>query len=177
VRLSGVCALALAIFRLLRYLLACPWQYAGIYYAYVMLIPEAVMIAQAAWLFFLLLRFLEDISGAAVSMAYTRACNKLDSRTISGFCATGFWILSALNVYLTMDRMVTLTIVHAFEGDYYSLLLASQPVLVSAAAMSACSAVADLLIGIYLWRYKRVTGRMIFRPMREELSQSGRTEL
>lgn len=167
VRISGVCTLALMIFRLVRYLLACPWADAGIYYAYVMLVPEAVMIAQAVWLFFLLLRFLEDISGAAVSMAYTRVCERLDSRTISGFCATGFWILTALNTYLAADRMFTVTIVQAFEGDYYSVLLASHPVLVLAAVMFACGAVANLLIGLYLKRYKRTTGRLMFRPLGE----------
>ena len=168
---SGVFTLALCFWRVVRYLANCNWAEDGIYSAYVMLLPEALMVAQAVGLYVLVQRFLEDLSGATLSMGYTRVCQKLDDRTIPAFCGTGFYILAALNAYLAMDRMLTLTAVQTPEGGYYAFLLANHPMNLSAAGMFACCAAANLLMGVYLHRYKRLAGRAMYRTMRETLDE------
>ena len=169
---SGACVLALMIWKLVRYLWACLWVDDGIYLAYVMLVPEAVMIAQAVGMFFLVRRFLDSACGCTISMAYTRVCGKLDSYTIPGFCSTGFLLAGAVNGYLALERMTTVTIIEDYGGDYYSILLAAHPVLVFTAGMFACGAVANVLMGLYLKRYKRDAERLVFRSMRRTLEDN-----
>jgi hypothetical protein len=102
-------------------------------------------------------------------MAYTRLSGKVDECTIPGFCGTGFLLAAVINGYLALERLTTVTIVEDYAGDYYSLLLAEHPVLLLTAGMFACGAVANLLTGLYLKRYKRETERLVFRSMKETL--------
>lgn len=166
---SGACVLAVMIWRMVRYLWACLWADAGIYLAYIMVVPEGVMIAQAVGMFILVRRFLNSACDVSASMAYARLSGKLDSFTIPGFCSTGFILTAVLNAFLALERLTTVTIIEDYAGDYYSLLLAEHPVLMFTAVMFACGAIANLLMGLYLKRYKRNTERLVFRSMKESL--------
>lgn len=166
---SGVCVLAVMVWRMARYLFACLFADAGIYLAYIMVVPESLMIAQAVGMFILVRRFLNCACDTAANMAYTRLSGKVDECTIPGFCGTGFLLAAVINGYLALERLTTVTIVEDYAGDYYSLLLAEHPVLLLTAGMFACGAVANLLTGLYLKRYKRETERLVFRSMKETL--------
>lgn len=169
VYVGGACALAVIVFRMGTYLFACLFADAGIYLAYIMVVPESLMIAQAVGMFMLIRRFLNSACDSAANMAYTRLSGKVDEYTIPGFCSTGFLLAAVINGYLALERLTTVTIVEDYAGDYYSLLLAEHPVLLLTAGMFACGAVANLLIGLYLKRYKRETERLVFRSMKEML--------
>lgn len=166
---TGWCALAIGIFRMVRYLWLCLGRDDGIYRAYVMLIPEGLMIAQAVGLYTLLRRFLDSVCDGAASMAYTRLTGKLDHCTIPGLCATGYFVIGAVNGYLALERLTTMVIVPSFPYDYYSILFASHPVLICTAVMFGCGGIANVLTGLYLKRFKRDAERLVFRSMREKL--------
>lgn len=168
-KLGGWAVLAVMIWRMARYLWACLWVDTGIYLAFVMLVPEGVMIALSVGVYTFACRFVDGVSDGAAGMAYTRLCGKLDSLTIPGICSTGFLVTGLVNLYLALERLTTVTIVEDYDGDYYSLLLAEHPVLVLTAVMFACGALANLMLGRYLKRYKREAERTVFRSMRKTL--------
>lgn len=169
VTLSGWCALVIGVVRMAAYLWMCLGRDDGIYRAYVMLIPEGLMIVQAVGLYTLLRRFLDSLCDGAASMAYTRLTGKLDHCTIPELCATGYFAIAVVNGYLALERLTTMVIVPSYPYDYYSILFAAHPVLICTAVMFGCGAVANVLTGLYLKRYKRDAERLVFRSMRKKL--------
>lgn len=155
-RVTGATTLVYLIFRVVRYLLACPWMETGIYDAYVMLISESVMVAQAVGLYCLLQRFLNALCDALASMAYVRLSGKLDDQPIAGLCGTGFLVLAAVCLYLAIFR--TLACLQAYVIDLVALL---------SAGMYGCVAVGNVLLGLYLLRYKKVTSELRFQMTRK----------
>lgn len=161
-KVGGVAALVVIVWRLVRYLLNCDRAYSGIYQAYSLLLSEGIMIAQAVGMFALLLRFLDNACDAAASMAYSRACEKLDDRPIPDFCATGFFLLAVINTHLAWDWLATLYMDGGFRVE-----LATHPMQLLAGGMFACAAVSNLLVFLYLKRYKRITEQMVYQLSRE----------
>ena len=170
-KIGGWAVLGVMIYRAARYLWACLWVDEGIYLAYIMLVPEGVMVALSVGAYTLFRRFVDGVVDGTASMAYTRVCGKLDSFTIPGICSTGFVVTALTNVYFALERLTTVTIIEDYDGDYYSLLIAQHPVLVYTAVMFACGIIANLLIGLYLKRYKRDAERLVFRSMRSTLEK------
>lgn len=142
-RITGAVALVVMIVRAVRYLVLCPWMDTGIYDAYVMIIPEGVMVAQAVGLYCLLQRFLNGLCDAFASMAYVRLSKKLDDRPISGFCGTGLLVLAGVCAYLLLSRGGLLT-----------------------AGMYGCVALGNLLLGLYLLRYKKEMSDLAFQSVK-----------
>lgn len=172
VNTGGIVVLCIMIWRMAAYLWSCIWVDAGIYLAYVMLIPEGVMISLSVGVFVLIRRFLNSCCDGAASMSYARLCGNLDSYTIPGFCSTGFLLISAVDVYFALERLLTVTIIEDFDGDYYWVLIAEHPVLLLTSGMFVCGASANFLIGLYLKKYKREAEWLVFRSMRQTLEQS-----
>ena len=169
-KIGGIAVLGVMIFRAARYLWACLWVDEGIYLAYIMLVPEGVMVTLAVGVYVLFRRFVDGISDGSASMAYTRVCGKLDSFTIPGICSTGFLVMMLTNLFFALERLTTLTIIEDYDGDYYSLLIAQHPVLVFTALMFAFGSAANLDLSVYLKRYKRDAERLVFQSMRKSLN-------
>lgn len=131
---------------------------AGLQIVYAMLFSEAVMMVLACVLFFSLRKFLGCVSRSAASIGYTLSCEVLDDKTIPSFTATGFLLLGIGCFLLATDRYFTLTIVY----NAYVLLTAEHPgQLLETAALVVCG-IGNILLYIYLRRYKRICERALF---------------
>lgn len=167
VNVSGVLALIVLILRVLMYVVSALSINEGLYYLYAMVVSEGLMVVQAWFLFMQLRKFLNCVSDSALSMACTLTTGKLDNVTIPSFAATGFLVLAAFCLVIGADRLFTLTVVDGYISDYYRLLSASDPILVLSGLSLLLSAVTDILLFFYLRRYKRISERLLFRPLRE----------
>lgn len=162
----GIAAAAIAAFRLVRYLAGCFGRDDGLYLAYVMLIPEGLMLTLTAGAYTLARRFVDGLCDCAASMAYTRLSGTLDRVTIPGICGTGFRVMGLLWAYVSLERLVTVIIV---PGPRYSIQFADHPVLLLTGCMALLGSAANLGLGIWLKGYKRNTERLLYRAMRERL--------
>lgn len=162
VNISGAAALCILIFRLIRYTVSCTQSPNGLMLFYSMIISEALMIAQAAFLFILIRKFLNCCIDSCASIAYTLATGKLDDRSIPGLAATGFLILAIFGIGICMNRMFTLTIVYRTIGSYYRLLVASHPAQLAEIACLLCGSAANIVLFRYLKQCKRNTEKALF---------------
>ena len=162
VNISGICALVLLIYRLARFLILNFNLYDWLYQVYAMAISEALMVAQAWFLFTLLRRFLDSLCDAAASMGYTLAAGKLDRPTIPSFTANGFLVLGIAGLLMFFDRFFTVTIVRDYMQDYYALLTAEHPLLQFTAGAFLFGGIGSIFVSIYLRRYKRRCEWLLF---------------
>ena len=157
----------LFVYRFVRFLWINLPHDTGLYAVYPMVISEGLMVSLAYGVFLLLKRFLDACVRSAASISYTRYSGLLDNVSIPGFAATGFLILGILGVICAFERASTLTIVWALQ-PYYKLILADHPVLILASVLYILGAAGNILISIFLRRYKRTTERLLFRPLRSK---------
>lgn len=162
----GIAVAAYALCRLVLYLAGCFGRDDGIYRAYVMLIPEGLMLTLSVGVYTLARRFADGLCDCAASMAYTRLSGTLDRVTIPWICGTGFGVMGLLWAYVGLERLVTVIIV---PGPRYSIQFADHPVLLLTGCMALLCAVANLGLGIWLKGYKRNTERLLYRAMRDQL--------
>lgn len=162
VNVTGLMALIYMIFRVIRYIAICIPVNEGIYLIYATMLPEAVMILQAWFLWKKLREFFDSFYGTAASITYTLTSGKLDSQPIPSFTATGFLILSIFGFLLIADELFTLTIVQSYVQDHYKILIASHPGQYFAAATLLCGAVANILMSLFLRRYNRSHERAVY---------------
>jgi len=160
--ITGAMALAYLIFRSIRYIAYCATKNEGLYLLYTAIIPEALMVTQAWFLWKKLRDFLESFSDSAASITYTLVSGKLDSCPIPGFTATGFWILAIFGIVLAADRIFTMTIVYSYPNAYYKLLTATHWSQYFAFATLLSGAVANILTALYLRRYNRLHERALY---------------
>jgi hypothetical protein len=95
-------------------------------------------------------------------MGYTLSAGFLDPGSIPAFAATGLTVLGILGIVLSVDRMVTMTIVSDGFKQYYKFLIASHPGQWLAAATLFLGGIGDLLLSKYLKFYKRTSERALF---------------
>lgn len=150
------------VYRFVRFLVINLPDASGLYASYAMVISEGLTGSLAVGAFLLLRNFLDCACRSAASMCYTRYSGLLDSVSIPGFTATGFLILGILGLILALERVSTLTIAWALQ-PYYKLILADHPVLILASVLYILGAAGNILISIFLRRYKRTTERLLFR--------------
>ena len=162
VNITSAMALVYLIYRVIRYIIYCIPINEGIYLLDVTMLPEAVMVFQAWFLWKKLREFLDDFNGTAASITYTLTSGKLDSQPIPGFTSHGFMILAGFGLFLTVDELFTLTIVQSYVQDYYKILVASHPGQYLAAASLLTGALANVLVSIYLRRYNRLHERALY---------------
>ena len=167
---SGCAALAALIYRVVRYIAFCVGINGGAYLVYTMVLSEAIMVAQAFLLFQLLRRFLMNARECAASIGYTLSSSKLDKTTYPAFAATGFLILGIFCIAISADRLFTLTIVDSFPQDYYAILVTKDPIQLFTGAALGFSAVADILLFVYLRRFKRTAERIIYAERKARLA-------
>lgn len=168
VKVAGVLALVVLAFRLLLYMVLSFSRDDGVYYLFAMLLYEGLLVAAVWFLYRQLRTFLSCICDSTMSMACTFVTGELDDVSIPGFTATGFLILCFFNLAIGVDRMFTLTVVHTYLEDYYWILIADDPLLYLSAIALLLSAAVDLMLYFYLRRYKRISERLLYRPLRSE---------
>lgn len=159
---TGAMALAYLIFRAVRYIAYCATKNEGLYLLYTAIIPEAVMVTQAWFLWKTLRRFLESFSDTAASITYTLASGKLDSMSTPGFTATGLVILAVFGIVIGIDRVFTVTIVYDYLSPYYKLLAASHWSQYVSSASLIFGAVGNILLAFYLRHYNRLHERALY---------------
>lgn len=154
----GVMLVLLFVYQVVRYSIVNFRGGVGLQMVYAMLVSEAVMMVLACVLFFNLRKFLGCVSRSAASIGYTLACETLDDKTIPAFTATGFLLLGIGCFLLATDRYFTLTIIY----NAYVLMIAEHPgQLLETGALLACG-IGNILLYIYLRRYKRICERLLF---------------
>lgn len=168
---AGILAAALYVYRFVRYVIMCLSIRDGLYPLYAMVISEALMGALAAFAFIRLRDFLNCICDSGASMAYTLSTGKLDAYSIPGFTATGFLILGLLCLTLAADQLVTVTAAYDYIRGYYKLLVSRNPVQLCTVACFFCCAVADILLFVYLKRYKRICERALYEARKKVLGR------
>lgn len=159
---TGAMALAYLIFRSIRYIAYCATKNEGLYLLYTAMIPEALLVAQAWFLWKTLRKFLEAFSDTAASITYTLASAKLDSMSTPGFTATGLVILAVFGIVIALDRIFTVTIVYDYLAPYYKMLAATHWSQYAAAASLFCGAAANILLACFLRRYNRLHERALY---------------
>ena len=155
VNVAGAGLAVLFIYRFVRYAVLTLPENGGVYAFFAMAVMEGIMASLAAFLFFQLRKFLNALSDGTASMAYSFATGKLDDRAIPGRMASGFSWLAVGCLLLAARRLVTLTIVQDYVQSYYKIELAAHPGQLFAAASLMLCAGADVLLAVYLRRYKR----------------------
>lgn len=163
VTISGGLAVPVFLFRFVRFLIVSSRTPDGLMLIYSMLISEALMVTQAAFLFVLIRKFLNCSIDSATSIAYTLATGKADTRSISGFPAVGLTVLSIVGIVLAITRVFTVTIIRTTIASYFKLLVTSHPALIIEAICLLLGAVANLLLAHYLRCYKRNTEQLLFQ--------------
>lgn len=171
VAVSGAAALAVLVFRVVRYILLCLGVSGGAYAVYTMLLSEAIMVAQAFLLYKLLRYFLLCARECAASIGYTLAAGALDGTTWPAFCATGMIMLGAVCVLLAGDRLFTLTVVDAFPADHYALLVTADPIQIFTGCALALGGVGNILLGSYIRRFKQIAERTVYHHRRQKLAE------
>lgn len=165
----GAVVLGILICKAGRYVLECLTINEGLYYLYSMLVSEALMVALAVFLFVLTRRFLNSICDAAVSMAYSRTCGWLDTVSIPGLAPVGFLVCAVVNGFIAAERLFTVTIVKEYLNDHYGVLVAQHPILRLTAAACFLAAGANLLMGLYLRKYKSNTEWLLYQSWRQRM--------
>lgn len=160
--ITGAVALAYLIFRSVRYIAYCATKNEGLYLLYTSIIPEALMVTQAWFLWKTLRKFLECFSDTAASINYTLVTGKLDSMSTPGFTVTGLLILAAAGIVIAFDRIFTVTIVYDYLAPYYKIIAASHWSQYAAAATLFFGAVANILLALFLRRYNRLHERALY---------------
>ena len=171
VAFTGAMALAVLIFRLVRYIIMCIGVNGGAYLLYTMLMSEAIMVVQAFLLYKLLRRFLLCARECAASIGYTLSAGALDKTTWPGFAATGLMILGIVCAVLAADRILTLTIVDSFPADYYAVLVTEDPIQIFTGSALLLGGIGDILLSIYIRRSKRLAERIIYDHRRQKLAE------
>lgn len=163
---SAALVLALFLYRLISYIVMVLPMNEAAYLLYSLLVSEGLMAVQAGLLFLLIRNFLNSAVDTAASIGYTLSSGKLDTMTIPPLTALGLCILACLNLVLASDKIFTVTIVQAYSGDYYSLLIGAHPGQLLAAVALLCGAVGDILLALWLRRYTRICERTRFEHNR-----------
>ncbi len=164
--LAGILLVGWFAFRFLRYMLSCLMMEDGVYPLCAMIMSEALMGALAAFLFFATRRFLNGLCDSAASMAYTLTAGEVGAGGISGFIATGFFMLGGFCLAVAADQMFTLTIIYDLR-PYYKLLVSPHWAQWATAASFGCAAVADVLLGCYLRRYQSISEKLLFQARQQ----------
>ena len=159
---TGAVALAYLIFRTVRYVAYCATKNEGLYLLYTAIVPEALMVTQAWFLWKKLREFLDAFSDTTVSIAYTLSSGKLDPYPTPSFAVTGLLILAVFGFVLAADAVFTVTIAYSYPNAYYKLLTATHWGQYCAGLTLFFGAVANVLTARYLRRYNRLRERAIF---------------
>ena len=170
---AGVGLAVLFVYRFVRYAVRVLPENGGVYAFFAMAVMEGIMASLAAFLFFRLRKFLDALSDGAASMAYSFASGKLDDRAIPGRMASGFGWLAAGCLLLAARRLVTLTVVQDYVQSYYKLEFAAHPGQIFAAASLVLCAGADVLLDVYLRRYKRQCEWALHLQRKEKITGAG----
>ena len=163
VSISGGMACLVFVFRFLRYITANLTHPSGLMAIYSMIVSEALMAVQAAFLFVMIRRFLNACIDSATSIAYTLATSRLDDRSIPGFSSTGFLILAIVGITLAADRMFTVTAVINVVQSYYALLICDHPGIIAESVCLIFGAAANFLMHRILKSYKQKTEQALYK--------------
>lgn len=159
---TGAMALIYLIYRSVRYIAYCTTKNEGIYLLYTALIPEALMVLQAWFLWKKLREFLDAFGDTAISITYTLTSGKLDPYPAPNFAITGLVILAVFGFFLAMDEVFTVTIAYNYPNAYYKLLTATHWGQYFAGFTLFAGAAANVLTALYLRRYNHLRERAIF---------------
>ena len=123
---------------------------------------EAMVLSIAVFCYRMLLRFLEEAEGCTASIGYTLSSGYLSPGSIPAFVATGLTWLGILELVLTADRLVTMTIGYDGYNHFYKFVLSTHPGLWLCAGSLFLGAVGNFLLSAYLRFYKRTSERAYF---------------
>lgn len=165
-RVSSIAVLAILVIRGLRYIGLSLTSSNGIYMLYSMLVSEALMVVQAWFLHRQLRLFLESLSDSALSIGCSLTRGILDNISIPSFSATGFGFLAAICALTGADRLLTVTVISEMTGDHYALLMADSPLLLLSGSSLILAAVANMLLWLFLRRYKRISETLLYGARR-----------
>ena len=163
---SAVLVLGLFLYRLIAYIIMVLPMNEAAYLLYSLLVSEGLMAVQAFLLFLLIRKFLNSAVDTVTSIGYTLSSGKLDTMTIPPLTALGLFLLGCVCLVLASDKLFTVTIVQAYSGDYYSLLVGAHPGQLLAAATLLSGALGDFLLALWLKDYSRICERARFTHSR-----------
>lgn len=164
---SAVLTLLVFVCRLIAYIIAVLPMNEAAYLLYSLLVSEGLMAVQAVLLFMLVRKFLNSAVDTAASIGYTLSSGKLDTMSIPPLTGMGLIILGCVDLVLASDRLFTITIVQAYSGDYYSLLVGAHPGQLLAALALLSGAAGDFLLALWLRGYNRECERARFEHSRK----------
>lgn len=165
----GVILAVTLAYRVIRYVASCMLLDTGAYMIYSMLVSEAILVVLVGFLFVHLRRFTAGLSDASASMAFTLSTGKVDPVPIPAYVASGFLVLGILCMVISIDRLVTLTVVEDITGAYYKLLLLDVPIKVPEGFSYLCSGFANFILCGFVRRYKRLCERTLYNHRRQLL--------
>lgn len=153
---TGILLAGTYLFRAARYVIVNLDSPQGMMNIYSMILMEGMMGVLAWFLFRCLRRFVEGVSDACASMAYTLSSGRIDNLSIPASAERGFLALGIVCPLWAVSQTVTVTIVVNHIRSYYSLIFASHPMEWLTAAALVFNGVASILMCLYLRRYNRI---------------------
>ncbi len=129
---------------------------------------EAMCLALAVFCYRMLSRFLEEAEGCTASVGYTLSSGFLSPGSIPAFVASALTALGILELVLTADRLVTMSIGYDGYKQFYKFVLSSHPGLWLCAGSLFFGAVGNFLLSAFLRLYKRTSERACFYATRKK---------
>lgn len=158
VTVTGVIALIHFIYGVIRYIIAGLSVEGGVISLFSILLAEFLLAAIVYFIYVKLRQFLECVGDTAASLAYTNTSGVLKSPSISMFVPVGFLILGIVNVYLAINRIHTISV-----WAPYNIPAISSLVLYFSAAMFLFGGAADVLLFLYLRKYKMTSEYLLYK--------------
>lgn len=168
VHICAILTLGLFLYRAVGYLLGLIGRFDWLHQLFATFVMEGLMVAQAVFLYRMLCRFLDACEGSCASIGYTLSSGKLDPGSIPAFAPTGLMILGIAGIFLSVDRLITMTIASDGLKQYYKFLVAGHPGQWLCAATLFVGGIGDILLSLYLKFYKRTSERALFYASRRK---------
>ncbi len=168
VNLGGIVLAVVFVWRFFRYGIACLQVRDGLYLLFAMFFFEGIMAVAVTAGVLLLRRFLNCLCDTGTSLSYTMITGKLTGGAIPGFTVIGFILLAGVCLVVAGDQLFTLTLTSDGLRSFYKILISTEKAQWATALGYICSAVANILLGLYLRRCNRISERLLYQLRKAE---------
>lgn len=139
----------------------------GVYLIFAMVITESVMAVIVMFALNRLRHFFVALGDYSAAIGYTLTSGRIDTCPLPSAASSGFFALSVVWFLLAADRMMTLTVSYEHVNAHYRIVFSSHIGQYLAAISLVVTAVAFILLAIYLRRYKRICERTVFEERKK----------
>lgn len=139
----------------------------GVYLIFAMVITEAVMAVIVMFALNRLRRFFIALGDYSAAIGYTLTSGRIDTCPLPSAASNGFLALAIVWFLQAADRMMTLTVSYEHVNAQYRIVFSSHIGQYLAAISLVVTAVAFILLAIYLRRYKRICERTVFEERKK----------